>query len=52
MKRLGHSSMAAARRYMHAVDGRDREIAKALSALAAHGDAARLPQSIASVERE
>ncbi|MET8041844.1 tyrosine-type recombinase/integrase [Micromonospora sp. NPDC005215] len=28
MKRLGHSSMAAARRYLHAVDGRDREIAK------------------------
>ncbi len=45
MKRLGHSSMAAARRYLHAVDGRDKEIAKALSALAAHGDAARLPQS-------
>jgi integrase len=44
MKRLGHSSMAAARRYMHAVDGRDREIAKALSRLASHGDAARLPK--------
>jgi integrase len=43
MKRLGHSSMAAARRYMHAVDGRDHEIAKALSRLASHGDAARLP---------
>ncbi|MFI7574665.1 tyrosine-type recombinase/integrase [Micromonospora sp. NPDC049497] len=42
MKRLGHSSMAAARRYLHAVDGRDREIAKALSELAAHGDVARL----------
>ncbi|MEU4777686.1 tyrosine-type recombinase/integrase [Micromonospora sp. NPDC023633] len=28
MKRLGHSSMAAARRYLHAVDRRDREIAK------------------------
>ncbi|MFI5935955.1 tyrosine-type recombinase/integrase [Actinoplanes sp. NPDC051494] len=46
MKRLGHSSMVAARRYLHAVDGRDREIANALSALAAHGDAARLPHSI------
>jgi integrase len=46
MKRLGHSSMVAARRYLHAVDGRDREIAKALSALAAHGDAARLPRSV------
>jgi len=46
MLRLGHSSMAAARRYLHAVDGRDKEIAKALSELAAHGDAARLPQRI------
>jgi integrase len=46
MKRLGHSSMAAARRYMHEVDGRDQEIAKALSRLAAHGDAARLPKRI------
>ncbi len=44
MKRLGHSSIAAARRYLHAVDGRDREIARALSNLAAHGDAARLPE--------
>lgn len=46
MKRLGHSSMAAARRYLHAVDGRDREIAKALSDLAAHGDIARLPRRL------
>lgn len=46
MRRLGHSSMAAARRYLHAVDGRDREIAKALSNLAAHGDAARLPSHV------
>jgi integrase len=46
MKRLGHSTMAAARRYLHAVDGRDREIAKALSELAAHGDAARLPKQL------
>ncbi|WP_130335608.1 tyrosine-type recombinase/integrase [Micromonospora kangleipakensis] len=46
MKRLGHSSMAAARRYLHAVDGRDREIAKALSELAAHGDVARLRRHI------
>jgi hypothetical protein len=46
MKRLGHSTMAAARRYLHAVDGRDREIAKALSELAAHGDAARLPNRL------
>jgi hypothetical protein len=35
--------MAAAKRYLHAVEGRDREIAVALSALAAHGDAASLP---------
>lgn len=46
MKRLGHSSSAAANRYLHAVDGRDAEIASALSDLAAHGDAARLPKSI------
>ena len=30
----------------HAVDGRDAEIASALSDLAAHGNAARLPKSI------
>lgn len=46
MKRLGHSSMAAAKRYLHAVDGRDAEIARALSELAAHGDAAKLPNRI------
>ena len=46
MKRLGHSSPAAAQRYLHAVDGRDAEIASALSDLAAHGNAARLPKSI------
>src|SRR6202167_3646950 len=46
MKRLGHASPAAANRYLHAVDGRDAEIASALSDLAAHGDAARLPKSI------
>ncbi len=46
MKRLGPSSMAAARRYLHAVDGQDRKIAKALSELAAHGDVARLPRQI------
>jgi integrase len=49
MKRLGHSSMAAARRYLHAVDGRDKEIAHALSALASHGDAARLPQIVTTI---
>jgi len=41
--RLGHSTDAAARRYVHAVEGRDREIAAALSRLAQHGDSARLP---------
>ena len=34
MKRLGHSSSAAALRYLHAVEGRDEEIAAALSELA------------------
>jgi len=46
MKRLGHASPAAANRYLHAVDGRDAEVASALSDLAAHGNAARLPKSI------
>jgi integrase len=44
-KRLGHSSTAAAQRYMHAVDGRDAHIADALSKLADGGDASRLPRS-------
>ena len=39
MRRLGHASPAASYRYLHAVDGRDGEIAAALSDLAAHGDA-------------
>jgi integrase len=34
MRRLGHSSMAAAKRYLHATDARDQEIALALSELA------------------
>jgi integrase len=46
MRRLGHASPAASYRYLHAVEGRDAEIASALSELAAHGDAARLPRSI------
>jgi hypothetical protein len=37
---------STANRYLHAVDGRDAEMAAALSALAAHGDAAKLPRSI------
>lgn len=44
-KRLGHSSTAAAQRYMHAVDGRDTHIAAALSDLANDGDATRLPKT-------
>jgi integrase len=46
MKRLGHASSAAANRYLHAVEGRDAEIAAALSELATRGDAAKLPRSI------
>jgi len=46
MKRLGHSSTAAAYRYVHAVEGRDAEIASALSQLAAEGSAAKLPRTI------
>ncbi|MDQ7809096.1 hypothetical protein Q5425_35675 [Amycolatopsis sp. A133] len=45
-KRLGESSAAAALRYLHAVEGRDREVADELSKLAARGDAAKLPKSI------
>jgi integrase len=46
MRRLGHASPAAANRYLHAVEGRDARIAAALSDLAEHGDASRLPKSI------
>ncbi|HLH83116.1 MAG TPA: hypothetical protein VKV38_07615, partial [Trebonia sp.] len=46
MRRLGHASPVAANRYLHTVDGRDAQIAAALSELAEHGDAARLPKSI------
>lgn len=45
-KRLGHSSNAAAARYLHVVDGRDSEIAAELSKLAARGSAVKLPASI------
>ncbi|WP_218006230.1 tyrosine-type recombinase/integrase [Nocardia takedensis] len=45
-KRLGHSSNAAASRYLHAVDGRDKEVAAELSKLAARGDATGLPRTI------
>ena len=46
MRRLGHASPAAPYRYLHTVDGRDAEIASALSELASHGYAAKLPRSI------
>jgi integrase len=46
MRRLGHASPAASYRYLHTVDGRDAEIASALSDLASYGDAAKLPKSI------
>lgn len=46
MKRLGHASPTAALRYLHSVGGRDQEIANALSELAEHGDAARLPKRV------
>jgi len=36
MSRLGHSSPAAALRYQHTAEGRDREIAALLSKLAAN----------------
>lgn len=36
MGRLGHSTPGAALRYQHAAEGRDAQIAKALSALVAH----------------
>lgn len=45
-KRLGHSTTAAAQRYMHTVEGRDAKIAQALSNLAASGDASTLPDRL------
>jgi integrase len=46
MRRLGHASPAASYRYLHALEGRDAQIAEALSGLAAHGDATLLPRTI------
>jgi integrase len=46
MKRLGHSSPAAAMRYLHTVSGRDQAIAEALSAIAEYGDASKLPRAV------
>lgn len=45
-RRLGHSSSSAALRYMHAVEGRDAQVAQALSRLASEGDGSSLPQSM------
>ena len=45
-RRLGQSSAAAALRYLHAVEGRDREVAQALSRLAQAGDAAQLQRKL------
>lgn len=47
MRRLGHSSMVAAKRYLHASESRDRQIATALSRLAEdRPDDADRPRSI------
>ena len=47
MRRLGHSSMVAAKRYLHATDSRDRQIAEALSQLATKApDATDRPRTI------
>ena len=40
MARLGHSTPAAAMRYQHTAQGRDRAIAEALSRLAKYGNGA------------
>jgi integrase-like protein len=45
-RRLGHSTSSAALRYMHPMEGRDREIAAALSDLAKLGDGAPLPRKV------
>jgi integrase len=47
-RRLGHSSAAAVLRYLHAVEGRDQEVAQALSRLAEAVDAAKLPRELGS----
>ncbi|KMS84279.1 hypothetical protein ACZ91_48660 [Streptomyces regensis] len=45
-QRMGHASAAAALRYMHAVEGRDKELAGELSKLAGRRDAVKLPETI------
>ncbi|WP_025273496.1 tyrosine-type recombinase/integrase [Haloglycomyces albus] len=46
MYRLGHSSDAIAKRYLHTVDGRDQEIAEELSKIADGDDPAKLPKRL------
>ena len=46
MRRLGHASPAAANRYLHTVDGRDAEIASALSEKAEIGTGAPPGQAV------
>jgi integrase len=45
-RRLGHSTSSAALRYMHPTEGRDKEIAAALSDLAKLGVGAPLPRKV------
>jgi len=45
-KRMGHASAAAALRYMHAVEGRDKELAGELSKLAGRRNGVNLPKNI------
>jgi hypothetical protein len=47
MGRLGHSSIVAARRYLHAIDSRDGQIADTLRKLA--GDATENPDRPRSI---
>ncbi len=44
VKRTGHSTAVAAQRYIMPPRGRDKEVAKALSDIAANGSAASLPE--------
>ncbi|MGW6728134.1 tyrosine-type recombinase/integrase [Nocardia sp. NPDC055029] len=45
-KRLGHASNAAASRYLHAVEGRDKEVALGLSQLAGGATSVQMPRTI------
>jgi integrase len=46
MRRLGHASPAPSYRYLHAIDGRDEEIASRCQTWRCTGDASKLPRSI------